>query len=71
MSEEEIVDPLSVRREKCRDEEKCKKLKARLDKCTSRVTNTKGTSETCFEEVIDLVNCIDHCAMHGLFTKLK
>lgn len=71
MSDEELVDPLQVRRDKCRQEEKCLKLKARLDKCTARVTSAKDTDESCFEEVIDLVNCVDHCAMHGLFAKLK
>lgn len=71
MSDEELVDPLTQRREKCREDEKCLKLKSRLEKCTLRVNNAKETSETCFEEVIDLVNCVDHCAMHGLFKKLK
>lgn len=72
MSDEEIVDPLSVRREKCQQEEKCTKLKLRLDKCNARVEKAgKDTSETCFEEIIDYVNCVDHCAMHGLFSKLK
>lgn len=70
-AEEEIVDPLSIRREKCQQEPKCAKLKLRLDKCTNRVTNAKETDETCFEEIIDYVNCVDHCAMHGLFSKLK
>ena len=68
---EDIVDPLSTRREKCKEEDpKCAKLTRRLANCTKRV-NTNKTEETCFEEVIDLVSCIDHCAMHGLFSKLK
>lgn len=65
MADEEIVDPLSVRREKCQADEKCVKLKLRLDKCSKR------PDENCFEEMIDFVNCIDHCAMKGLFAKLK
>lgn len=70
-SDEEIIDPLIKRREKCQSEEpKCVKLKLRLDKCTKRV-NKKNDGETCFEEIIDYVNCVDHCAMHGLFAKLK
>lgn len=71
MADEEIVDPLTVRREKCQQDPKCLKLKSRLEKCTARVNNAKQTDETCFEEIIDLVNCVDHCAMHGLFSKLK
>lgn len=71
MADEEIVDPLSVRREKCQQDAKCLKLKLRLDKCSKRVEKAKEPSETCFEEIIDYVNCVDHCAMHGLFSKLK
>lgn len=71
MADEEIVDPLTVRREKCQQEANCVKLKLRLDKCTKRVNKAKATEETCFEEIIDYVNCVDHCAMHGLFSKLK
>lgn len=70
MSDEEIVDPLNTRREKCQAEPKCVKLKLRLDKCTARVSKNND-GETCFEEIIDYVNCVDHCAMHGLFSKLK
>jgi len=72
MADEEIIDPLLIRREKCREDPDCKKLKLRLDKCTKRVTKAgEKTEETCFEEIIDYVNCVDHCAMHGLFSKLK
>lgn len=71
MADEEIVDPLGVRREKCQQDPKCAKLKLRLDKCTKRVNKKPDTEETCFEEIIDYVNCVDHCAMHGLFSKLK
>lgn len=71
MADEEIVDPLNVRREKCGQEAKCLKLKLRLDKCTKRVEKNPESGEVCFEEIIDYVNCVDHCAMHGLFSKLK
>lgn len=72
MSEEEIVDPLAIAREKCSNEPKCLNFKKRLDKCTKRVTDNAGkTDETCFEEIIDLVHCVDHCATRGLFNKLK
>lgn len=71
MADEEIVDPLSTRREKCQADTKCVKLKLRLDKCTTRVNKNPDSGETCFEEIIDYVSCVDHCAMHGLFSKLK
>lgn len=71
MADEEIVDPLATKREKCQEDPKCVKLKLRLDKCTARVNKNPNSEETCFEEVIDFVNCVDHCAMHGLFSKLK
>lgn len=72
MADEEIVDPLNTRREKCRAEDpKCVKLTRRLENCNARVAKDPKSGETCFEEIIDLVNCIDHCAMHGLFSKLK
>lgn len=66
----ELVDPLTIKREKCAQQPDCLKLKKRLDKCTKRVERKPG-SESCFEEIIDYVNCVDHCAMHGLFSKLK
>lgn len=71
MADEEIVDPLAVRREKCQQEPQCTKLKLRLDKCTARVNKAEKTEETCFEEVIDYVHCVDKCAITGLFSKLK
>lgn len=67
---EEIVDPLATRRENCRESE-CSKFVKRLEKCTARVEKNPESTESCFEETIDLVSCIDHCAMHGLFSKLK
>lgn len=70
MADDEIVDPLVVKREKCSEQPECLKLKKRFENCGKRVEKKPG-SETCFEEIIDLVNCVDHCAMHGLFAKLK
>lgn len=71
MADEEIVDPLQTKREKCKQEEKCLQLQKRLDKCTKRVEKHPEREESCFEEVLDYVSCVDHCAMHGLFSKLK
>ena len=72
MSEEqEIVDPMTTRREKCSLDPKILKLKQRLEECNKRVSSRKKTEETCFEEIIDYVSAVDHCAHHGLFDKLK
>lgn len=67
---DEIVDPLVARREECSKKDKCQALKIRLDKCAARASKP-NSEESCFEEAIDLVHCVDHCAMHGLFSKLK
>lgn len=71
MADEEIVDPLSTRRQKCAEDPKCKKFRIRLNNCNKRVSKAKETEETCLEEIIDFTSCVDHCAMHGLFSKLK
>ena len=72
MADDEVIDPLTVAREKCTESDECKKLRKKLNVCTKRVTANAGkTEETCFEEVLDLVQCVDHCATRGLFSKLK
>ncbi|XP_008545652.1 cytochrome b-c1 complex subunit 6, mitochondrial [Microplitis demolitor] len=67
----ELVDPQKVLREKCSQEPKCVKFQERLTTCNNRVNSRKKTEETCLEELIDYVNCVDHCASHDLFSKLK
>uniref|UniRef100_A0A915JEZ6 Cytochrome b-c1 complex subunit 6 n=1 Tax=Romanomermis culicivorax TaxID=13658 RepID=A0A915JEZ6_ROMCU len=81
---EEVVDPLPALREKC-TEHHCMNFKELLDQCTERVTSKKKTSETCHQEMVDLIHCVDHCksnhsdvslqesarAMPQLFKKLK
>ncbi|XP_034934383.1 cytochrome b-c1 complex subunit 6, mitochondrial [Chelonus insularis] len=69
--DEELVDPLQVRREECRQKPKCITLKEKLDTCNDRVNSRTKTSETCLEEIIDYVSCVDHCAAHGLMKLLK
>lgn len=69
--EEELVDPYDVLREKCRKEEKCEKYEAKLNSCNERVRSRKKTAETCYEELLDLFHCVDHCAAKDLFKKLK
>lgn len=69
--EDEIVDPQQVLREKCAAEAKCASLQEKLDTCNDRVNSRTQTEETCLEELIDYVECVDHCVAKTLFTKLK
>jgi ubiquinol-cytochrome c reductase subunit 6 len=68
--DEELVDAQEVIREKCKTS-KCQQLAERLDSCNARVSSRKKTTETCYEEIIDLMHCVDHCAAKPLFSKLK
>ncbi|XP_059141954.1 cytochrome b-c1 complex subunit 6, mitochondrial-like [Physella acuta] len=68
---EELVDPLEELRKSCAEKEECSKLKDKLDSCSARVDSKSQTSETCVEELIDFMHCLDHCASKTLFSKLK
>jgi len=46
-------------------------LKDKLDECNTRVEGKTRTSETCVEEIIDWLHCVDECAAKNLFSKLK
>ena len=69
--EAELVDPQKVLREKCSETQKCSKLQEKLNTCNDRVNSRSQTTETCVEEVIDYMSCIDHCAAKTLFHHLK
>lgn len=68
--EEELVDPQTVLREECASAH-CEALKLKLDQCTERVNSKSATAESCFEEVVDFMNCVDHCVAPKLFARLK
>ncbi|OQV23859.1 hypothetical protein BV898_02208 [Hypsibius exemplaris] len=68
---DELVDPQTVLRERCREKPECAKLVARLEECNERVRSRVKTSETCHEEVIDMFHCVDHCVAKDLFHHLK
>lgn len=68
--EEELVDPQTVLREECKDKH-CLGYEKRLNECNDRVNSRSQTAETCMEEIIDLMHCVDHCASKTLFSKLK
>ncbi|BES96499.1 Cytochrome b-c1 complex subunit 6-like, mitochondrial [Nesidiocoris tenuis] len=67
--EEELVDPQDVLREQCQPH--CASWKEKLETCNERVRSRSQTAETCVEEVIDFLHCMDHCVVKDLFSKLK
>ncbi|GFR66103.1 cytochrome b-c1 complex subunit 6 [Elysia marginata] len=69
--EEELVDPQDELKEKCSEKKECVSLKEKLDECNARVEGRSKTAETCTEEIIDFMHCVDHCVSKTLFAKLK
>ncbi|XP_003399309.1 cytochrome b-c1 complex subunit 6, mitochondrial [Bombus affinis] len=69
--EEELIDPQKILRERCSRQPKCTSLQEKLDICNQRVNSRSNTEETCMEELIDYVECVDHCVAKTLFSKLK
>ncbi|XP_022313871.1 cytochrome b-c1 complex subunit 6, mitochondrial-like [Crassostrea virginica] len=70
--EEELEDPQRTLRDECVEKNaSCKEFKEVLDKCNERVAvNPAIEEETCEEELIDFVHCVDHCVAKKLFGKL-
>lgn len=67
-----IKDPQDTLKESCSETARCQKLKDRYDECNERVNNaqstecdrvnkTEGTGESCYEELIDFIHCVDNC----------
>ncbi|XP_019869917.1 cytochrome b-c1 complex subunit 6, mitochondrial-like [Aethina tumida] len=69
--EEELVDPQQVLRDNCRETEHCKHLAEKYQACNDRVLSKSQTTETCVEELFDLLHAVDHCVTKDLFSKLK
>ncbi|XP_015429464.1 PREDICTED: cytochrome b-c1 complex subunit 6, mitochondrial-like [Dufourea novaeangliae] len=69
--DEELVDPQKIFRAKCAKKEKCANMQKKLNTCNDRVNSRTQTEETCMEELIDYVECVDHCVANVLFSKLK
>ncbi|KRX46974.1 Cytochrome b-c1 complex subunit 6, mitochondrial [Trichinella britovi] len=67
---DEIQDPLARLRKKCQ-EEKCQQFVEKLEICSNRVKSRKNTEENCHDEVIDMMRCVDHCAVQRAFKMLK
>lgn len=68
--EADLVDSQETLREECASAH-CESLKAKLQECNDRVNSKKATTESCFEEVVDFMNCVDHCVAPKLFATLK
>ncbi|KAJ3218251.1 hypothetical protein HK099_005124 [Clydaea vesicula] len=72
MSDEEVVDPMPLIQEDCKNSHHCHSIKDKFEECNIRVTNADGsTEETCVEEFFDLMECVDHCASDKIFATLK
>merc|ERR1712154_635850 len=68
--EEELVDPQDTLKESCAARPDCQKYKVTLDACNERVGGA-DTEETCEEELVDFLHCVDNCMHKSLFSKLK
>lgn len=69
--DDELVDPHDTLKEQCANSGHCKNFLTKLEECNSRVNSKKETTETCSEELFDLIQCVDHCVAPKLFSKLK
>ena len=56
-----VQDPQDSLKDECRKDNHCLNFKEELQRCTDRVTSKSKTTETCTQELFDLVHCIDHC----------
>lgn len=68
--EPELVDPLDTLRENCK-KTKCPTLVEKFDACEKRVRSKVRTRENCWEELMDLFHCVDHCAGKEILDHLK
>ncbi|CAG2163164.1 unnamed protein product [Oppiella nova] len=68
--EVELTDPQVVLREEC-NQKHCQGFDQKMKECNDRVNSRSKTSETCMEELIDWMHCVDHCVSKTLFAKLK
>ncbi|XP_039760863.1 cytochrome b-c1 complex subunit 6, mitochondrial-like [Pararge aegeria] len=60
--DKDSADPLAQERGKCLEKsEKVQKLVGVLHACEQRVQSKSYTAETCSQEVVDLLQALDHC----------
>lgn len=58
-------------RDACRETKECIKVREVYESCAARVNSKSNTEETCHEEMMDCMHCVDHCVSKSLFSKLK
>ena len=56
-----LQDPQAKLRESCQAKKECCELMGKLNSCNERVRSKTKTAETCVEEMIDWMHCVDHC----------
>jgi hypothetical protein len=52
---------LTKLKELCGEDHACETFKHRLQECTDRVNSKPWTKETCNEELLDFLHCVDEC----------
>ncbi|KAJ2556033.1 ubiquinol--cytochrome-c reductase subunit 6 [Coemansia sp. RSA 1933] len=67
--EEEAEDHAPAIKEACSDSLACKSLKHHYEECAARVDD--GSKESCAEELLHFMHCVDQCAVPKIFEKLK
>jgi len=67
--EVETVDPKLSVDDHCKASVSCMALFLKYEACQTRI-EAKGAG-TCTGQYMDWVGCVDHCATHSLFSKLK
>ncbi|KAJ1902151.1 ubiquinol--cytochrome-c reductase subunit 6 [Kickxella alabastrina] len=67
--EEEAEDQAPAIKEACGETIACKSLKHHLEECATRVE--EGSSESCAEELLHFLHCVDQCAVPKIFATLK
>ncbi|KAJ2742951.1 ubiquinol--cytochrome-c reductase subunit 6 [Coemansia sp. BCRC 34301] len=67
--EEECVDPADAIKAACKETLHCRSLNHHYEKCAARVE--EGSKESCAEEFLHLMHCIDKCAVPQIFSKFK
>ncbi|KAJ1828484.1 ubiquinol--cytochrome-c reductase subunit 6, partial [Coemansia sp. RSA 2703] len=67
--EEDPEDPAPAIKEACGESMACKSLKHHLDECAARVE--EGSKESCAEELLHFLHCVDQCAVPKIFATLK
>ncbi|XP_034837314.1 cytochrome b-c1 complex subunit 6, mitochondrial-like isoform X2 [Maniola hyperantus] len=64
-------DPLTMERGKCLERNsKVQKMADVLHACEQRVTSKSYTAESCSQEVVDLMEALDHCVGSRAFAKI-